>query len=96
MCFFSSCRLVEWEKRLTSAGGAYINRDYAAALATGVPKWFLEPLSPGKNPQKFLFLNPIPLSDGMLVQIPLRKCFFEKILTSTIPELRFGKPFARA
>jgi hypothetical protein len=34
----------------------FVNRDYAATLATAVIKWFWEYLFPSINPESFLFL----------------------------------------
>ncbi len=46
-----------------------ISWDYAATLATPVPKWFLEPLCPSKISQTVLFSKPILLAGGKIAQI---------------------------
>jgi hypothetical protein len=50
-----------------------VNRDYSAALATGVEKWFWGPLCFGENPPKVPFFKPTPLIDGMIAKISLKK-----------------------
>jgi len=49
---------------------AEVIRDYAAALASAVKKWFLGPLYLRRIPRLILFTKPYLLFGGMITQSP--------------------------